>query len=76
LNWDVDTRTVRRQVGGVDQPAQHVATIKIDKPLEEDPATQATMAEFRQLLTRAVNQLGIPDDAKILEGVTLVIQWG
>lgn len=72
MNWSVDTNTVRRHDATGDLPPQFRATINVDQA--EDPET-VTLAEYRALLTQAVNNLNIPADALLTSGTRLDLSW-
>lgn len=75
MNWNVDVRTQRTHTAGIDEPVVQEATIELFKPVEGDANSQATLTDFRGLLTTAVNNLNIPGTANILEGIRVSLKW-
>lgn len=72
MQYSVDSRTVRSHDVSGDLPPKFEAVIALKGSTDAEPVT---MADFRNLLTTAVNQLGIPTTALMGLDVTLAFRW-
>jgi hypothetical protein len=72
MKWTVDVRQIRSHDATGDQPTAFEATISVAKPTDTDPAT---LANYRDLLISAIQNLNIPATALLTDGTTLSIKW-